>query len=144
MAYKKQELVEVFKETKLSQLEEANEGKFPTIRGQKSYLEAPRLPEYYNTLTQEGKDKVLSKVNWYSKLQKFTPYLIQNLLYISATSESSTRDKIQATKILIDKIMPSLEAQHIQLDNNVQGLVIVKSSSDKHKGDDKNVEVTDQ
>lgn len=91
-------------------------------------LDSPRLPEYYNRLSSIDTSKVLSKNKVYSMIEKFTPYLIQNLLYLSQHPQSSPRDRAQATKILIDKILPNLEASQIQLDtNNLQSLVIVKA-----------------
>jgi hypothetical protein len=93
---------------------------------------APKLPDAYNRLDGVDTSKSFSRQGLYTAITKFTPYLIKNLLYLSKSPNSSNRDKIQASKILLDKVMPNLEAQHVQMESDsLQSLVIVKSSKKK-------------
>jgi hypothetical protein len=93
-------------------------------------LDSPILPEYYNRLSQVDMSKTLSKSRVYQMIERFTPYLVQNLLYLSQHPNASVRDRAHASKILLDKILPNLEASQVQLNSdNLQSLVIVKSNT---------------
>jgi hypothetical protein len=123
---------EVFSENVTDKMQQETDIKeYIATSPQLEALQSPKLPETYATLDTEVREKLLSRNNYYSVISRFTPYLIKNLLFISNSVNSSNRDKLQASKILLDKIMPSLEAQHVQIDSNVEGLVIVKSTKDK-------------
>ena len=134
MAYKKKStpiLKEVFADEPTDIIAEERQA-YEGLEGEGGTIKQPVLPEIYNRLPQVDMNKTLSQRSIYSALSKFTPFLVQNLLYIAQSPQASKRDQIQASKILLDKIMPSLEAQHIQLDGDkVQGLVIVKATKDK-------------
>ena len=124
---------EVFSETPTEVMQDENDAiQSLASPDMEALLKSPKLPDIYSELDVDVRGKVLSKKTYYSSLSRFTPYLIKNLLFISNSAYSTPRDRIQASKILLDKIMPSLEAQHIQLDgDNVQGLVIVKADKAK-------------
>ena len=122
----------IFEDTPKDQIEDEKKAfKALAPEGQKSPT-APELPDSYNKLDKMDLTKTLSRTGIYSTLTNFTPYLIKNLLYLSNSPTSSNRDQIQATKILLDKVIPNLESKHVQLETDtMQSLVIVKANTKK-------------
>ena len=107
---------------------------YKALETEESNIKSPELPEKYNKLDNIDTSKTLSRKALYSVLTNFTPYLIQNLLYISNSPTSSNRDKVQASKILLNKILPDLQANQIQLEtNSLESLVIVKTPTKTDK-----------
>jgi len=94
-----------------------------------SDLNNPSLPEFYKSIDVNAESKTMARTNLYANLSRFSPYLIKKLLYLTATKRVSEATNLRAAKILIDKIMPNLEASQVQVNHDVQSLVIVKSTN---------------
>lgn len=95
-------------------------------------IEPVKLPEHYKSFSVEKPRNTLSQKALYTKIQAFTPYLIKSLLFLTQDPLASARDRIQASRILLDKVMPNLNAEHIKLEaDNFQSLVIVKAKKEE-------------
>ena len=64
----------------------------------------------------------------YLKLQRLTPYLVKRLIFESYHPENPPSVRVKATATLLDKIIPNLSAEELNVNSeDLQALVIVKN-----------------
>lgn len=126
---KKHKLATVFDETVDTLNQAVNDGYEPTpesntVTLQEQEAGEPPLPQLYNSLVSDGIRTVT-----YEQLATLTPYLVKKLLHISASNRYNKRLQLEATKILLDKSLPNLQA--VKVDTNetdIRPLVIIKDN----------------
>lgn len=92
------------------------------------------LPDVYEELNNLDDRGNLSRSMLYSKLSRCTPYLLKRLLYESQSSSNPPAVRVQAAKVLLDKVMPNLEATNMSINSeDIQSLVIVKTNKKREE-----------
>lgn len=88
-------------------------------------LEYP-IPIVFNEFDESKRN--ISHRDLYLKLQRLTPYLVKRLIFESYHPENPPSVRVKATATLLDKIIPNLSAEELNVNSeDLQALVIVKN-----------------
>jgi len=86
-------------------------------------------PRVFSKLVALEKCTNAKRKDVYEVIRDLTPYLLRRLVYESYKGKTSF-NRTQATKIILDKILPNVSASEVKLTTeDIQSLVIVKASN---------------
>jgi hypothetical protein len=86
------------------------------------------IPTVYSQLLEMDTSAPIARSHIYQQLSRLTPYLVSRLVYESVNPDSRASDRIHAAEVLLNKVMPNLSAEQLEINpGELQSLVIVRS-----------------